>query len=124
MTVHGQLRENLMQLVSSSPHQRVRPTDAKQTLGQETGISRIAINAVLKKLVDDGDLVYSYRDPCSYVEIPCNGCEGGHRAARPMQVVADAEGNRWLCDDDADLGDGLPGQSCWECDGQSFTRAG
>jgi len=27
-------------------------------------------HGVLKDLVDEGELVYAYRDPCSYVESP------------------------------------------------------
>lgn len=124
MTGFEQLKESLMEMVSSSRHQRLRPTDAKQALAREMGLSTFSVNEALKALVEEGELVYSYRDPCSYVEIPCNGCEGAHRAARPMRVVADVEGNRWLCDDGVTLGDSQPGLGCWECGTQNFTRAG
>ena len=69
-----------------------------------------------------GDVVYTYRDPCSYVEIPCNGCEGGHRPARPMKVVEDAMGSPWLCDSAVAEADEYTGV-CWDCGSLAFTRS-
>ena len=112
-----------MELVATSKNQRLRPIEAAQILRQERGASSFAVIEAVSDLVEDGELVYAYRDPCSYVEIPCNGCDGPHRAARPMQVVTDANGDKWLCDADVDPKDGLPGSSCWECGSLNFTRA-
>jgi hypothetical protein len=118
------LQESIMELVATSTNQRIRPIDAIQTLRRRHDVSAFTVNDALADLVQEGELVYSYRDPCSYVEIPCNGCDDGHRAVRPMQVVIDANGNPWLCDVDGDPGDHLPGAGCWECGALSFTRAG
>ncbi len=60
-----------MELIASSSNQRLRPNEVKQLLAREFDISTAAVKAVFKQLVDGGDLVYSYRDPCSYLEIPC-----------------------------------------------------
>ncbi len=124
MTEYTVLRERLMDRIASSKNQRVRPTEVKQQLAQEMNLTPSVINEVIKDLVRDGELVYAYRDPCSYVEIPCNGCEGGHRAARPMKVVQDIDGNPWLCDADVQPQDHLLSQSCWECSSMNFTRGG
>jgi len=117
------LKMRIMDFVASSKNQRARPIEAKQTLAQQLDTSQFAVNAAVEELVEDEELVYSYRDPCSYIEIPCNGCDGAHRAARPMHVVADDRGNPWLCDASAELTDDLPGQ-CWPCEDMAFTRGG
>ncbi len=123
MTEHEQMKEKLLDLVASSPNQRLRPIDAEQIVAQEFDLSTSAINEVVKGLVEDGELVYTYRDPCSYLEIPCNGCDGGHRAARPMTVVTDHEGNPWICDDVSNPLVDHTGGACWECGSLAFTRA-
>jgi len=124
MTGTELLKNKLLDLVASSKNQRLRPSEAKRVLARELDISGLAVHEVVKDLVEEGDLVYSYRDPCSYVEIPCNGCEGGYRAARPMHVVTDTAGNPWLCDaGSVPVGD-LPGHGCWDCGTLNFTRTG
>jgi len=75
MTEYDVLKDRVMELVATSKDQRVRPIDATQTLTRELGTSRFAVTAAVRDLVDHGELVYAYRDPCSYVEIPCNGCD-------------------------------------------------
>lgn len=123
MTEHEQMKDKLLDLVASSPNQRLRPIDAEQVVAKEFDMSTSAINEVVKELVEDGDLVYTYRDPCSYLEIPCNGCDGGHRAARPLRVVTDHQGNPWICDDVSNPLDDHTGSACWECGSLAFTRA-
>ncbi len=118
------LKERIMELVANSKEQRLRPIHATQTITRERDASAFEVNAALKDLIEEGELVYSYRDPCSYVEIPCNGCDGKHHAARPMHVVTDGSGNRWLCDANVEPGGYLPDGSCWECGSLNFTRAG
>ncbi len=123
MTAYDVQRERLLDLVATAPNQRIRPSELSQKLAQEIGSSTFVANELIKHTVAEGDLVYAYRDPCSYVEIPCNGCEGGHRAARPMRVFADSKGNPWLCDDDVTDAEGLGGTSCWNCGEVAFTRS-
>ena len=115
-------RERVLELVGSAPNQRMRPNDVTRQLVQERGLSAHTVSEIIKDLVEEQDLVYAYRDPCSYVEIPCNGCEGGHQAARPMKVVMDPEGSPWLCDKDFDETDGQLAESCWNCGDLPFTR--
>ena len=73
---------------------------------------------VLKELVDGGELVLTYRDPCSYVEIPV---EESHHAARPMKVIPNKSGEYFICDDDADPSGDLLEQGCWRCGDLAFT---
>jgi hypothetical protein len=45
-----------------------------------------------------------------------------HHAARPMKVVADNMGTRWLCDKEVDERKDLRKQGCWQCGELAFTR--
>jgi hypothetical protein len=45
-----------------------------------------------------------------------------HHAARPMKVVLDDDGCRWLCDADVDEDKDLKEQGCWRCGDLAFTR--
>jgi streptogramin lyase len=45
-----------------------------------------------------------------------------HHAARPMKVVSDKEGSRWLCDKEVDEQKDLREQGCWQCGELAFTR--
>jgi len=122
MTEYDAMKERIMDLVATSKGQRLRPVHVAQTLSRELDLSPFTVNAAVRDLVDDGELVYAYRDPTSYVEIPCNGCDGEHRAARPMQIVTDGSGNTWICDVDAEPDDSAAGHGCWQCGSLTFTR--
>jgi hypothetical protein len=63
-----------MELIVSARDQRLRPRDLENTIRREFKTSRSLAHDVLKDLVEEGDLVYAYRDPCSYVEFPYDGC--------------------------------------------------
>ena len=45
-----------------------------------------------------------------------------HHAARPMKVVADEAGTRWICDKEVDERRDLRQQGCWKCGELAFTR--
>jgi len=45
-----------------------------------------------------------------------------HQAARPMKVVKDRDGDRWLCDADVDEKGDLEAQGCCRCGDLQFTR--
>lgn len=45
-----------------------------------------------------------------------------HHAARPMKVVEDNVGCKWLCDVDVDESKDLKAQGCWRCGELAFTR--
>ena len=123
MNEYGMYKERVMELVGSAPSQRIRPSDLTRQLAQESGLSSYVVKEVIKDLVEEENLGYTYRDPCSYVEIPCNGCEGGHQAARPMKVVRDSRGSPWLCDKNFDGTESLLAENCWNCGDLPFTRS-
>ena len=122
MSEYEMYQEQVMELVGAAPNQRMRPTELTRQLAKVSGLSAHVVNKIIKDLVEEEDLVYSYRDPCTYVEIPCNGCEGGHKAARPMKVVMDSNGSPWLCDENFDGTEALLAENCWNCGDLPFTR--
>ncbi len=118
MNAHEKTRERILEAVSGALNQRIRPIDLERKLEHEHGLARSAIKVVLKELVGEGELVLTYRDPCSYVEIPV---EESHHAARPMKVIPDKSGEYWICDDDADPSGDLAKEGCWRCGDLAFT---
>lgn len=46
-----------------------------------------------------------------------------HRAARPMEVVRDEDGNLWLCDKGVVPEDGKKNNGCWRCGDLAFTAS-
>ena len=124
MNEYELLKERIMELVAMSKNQRMLSRDANQTLMRKLDISTFTVNEAVEQLVKEGDLVYANHDSYSYVEIPCNGCDGGHRAARPMQVVTDGNGNRWLCDKGINSNMNLKAQGCWRCEDVAFPMGG
>ncbi len=45
-----------------------------------------------------------------------------HKPARPMEIVADQKGDRWLCDQGVDPEKDLQTQGCWNCGELAFNR--
>lgn len=45
-----------------------------------------------------------------------------HRPARPMTIVKDERGDRWICDKGVDPTKGLREQGCWNCGEMAFSR--
>jgi hypothetical protein len=118
MNAHEKTKERIMEAVWGAENQRIRPIDLERKLEHEHGFALSAIKELLKELVDDGELVRTYRDPCSYVEIPV---EESHHAARPMKVIPDKSGECWICDEDADPSGDLAEEGCWRCGDLAFT---
>ena len=59
-------------------------------------------------VVDDGEDEILEVDPCN--------------PARPMEIVYDRQGVRWLCDKGVDRKGDLAAQGCWRCGDFLFTR--
>jgi hypothetical protein len=118
MTTREETKERIMEAVSGAPDQRLRPIDLERNLEKEHGLARAAIKDVLKELMGEGELVFTYRDPCNYVEIP--GSES-HHAARPLKFIKDQNGEPWCCDADVDPSGNLIEQGCWRCRDLAFT---
>lgn len=45
-----------------------------------------------------------------------------HSPVRPMVIVKDKNGERWLCDKGVDPDKDLREQGCWNCGELTFTR--
>ena len=110
--------EIMVQMIGATNH-RLRPHEVEKSLSERLGISAFTAREAVKGLVKEGELVFTYRDPCSYLEIPP---VEAHHAARPMAVVTDAHGESWICDAGVDRSGDLAGQGCWACGDLPFTR--
>ena len=103
-----------------APEHHMQPFYIEMVLSKDMSLPRSIIKEALKDLIDDGELCFSHRDPFDYLEIaPAEP----HRAARPMRVVVDDNGDRWICDADVDDNSDLPNQGCWSCGSLAFTRS-
>jgi len=45
-----------------------------------------------------------------------------HKPARPMEIITDKKGDRWLCDEGIDPKKDLRSQGCWNCGELAFNR--
>ncbi len=45
-----------------------------------------------------------------------------HKPARPMVIVKDQKGDRWLCDQGVEADKNLREQGCWNCGDLMFNR--
>jgi hypothetical protein len=69
MTQHYEhLKEQILRLVSGAPNHRIRPYEAARTLSHAQGISRQMFHQAVWDLVKEGQLAYTYQEPCSFVE--------------------------------------------------------
>lgn len=121
MDKHDQLIAEIMTRVAGAKEQRVRPHELQKDLSRKFDISLSSVQQALTALVEEEKLVFTYRDPCSYVEIPYSET---HTSARPMKVLVDSTGEPWICDADVDPSGDLAAQGCWRCGDLSFTRSG
>lgn len=65
-----QIKKRILAIVSDASNQRIRPIELERALVDEGETSKTAIKRALSELVQERRVVYSYRDPCSFVEIP------------------------------------------------------
>jgi len=110
--------EIMTQVIRAEDH-RIRPHEVEKSVAEKMGVSRYVVTQAVNDLVEEGDLVFAYRDPCHYVEVPPIQL---HHAARPMEVVTDADGNSWICDAGVEPNAVGTGEQCWRCDELAFTR--
>ncbi len=121
MDKQDQLIAEIMVMVSSAKEQRARPHELQKTLSKKFDVPMSRVQKALAHLVEEEKLVFTYRDPCSYVEIPYSETSV---SARPMKVLVDSTGEPWICDADVDPSVDLAGQGCWRCGDLGFTRSG
>ena len=63
------VKEAILGSLSAASDQRLRPHDVERALSHKFRLSTHTIHQVVKDLVEEGKLVYTYRDPCSYIEV-------------------------------------------------------
>ena len=119
MNNHDEISDRILEIVSSASNQRIRPSVLNKVLREEFGLPLKEIKELLNDLVEENVLVFTYRDPCSYLEIPV---VESHRPARPMKVIRDLQGDLWICDTEADPSKDPAEQGCWSCGELPFTR--
>lgn len=65
-----QMRSRILNLVAEAKEQRFRPIELKRMLEEKYQYSMFSVQKTLNDMVRNGDLIFTYRDPCNYVEIP------------------------------------------------------
>ena len=70
MTIENQrVKDEILVSLSAASAQRLRPHDVERSLSHKLGVSTRTIHQGVKDLVEEGKLVYTYRDPDSYIEV-------------------------------------------------------
>jgi len=80
MNQYRRLKEETLHLVSDASDQRLRPHEAARILSHTLGVSWWTVQQAFRDLVEEGELVYTYRDPTSFLERSSHG--------RPTHPVA------------------------------------
>jgi hypothetical protein len=111
MSDSKQIEKRIIEMISTETNQRRRPYEMVKNLAEDLGLPVTQIREVLDKLIRDRKLVFTYRDPCSYVEFPVREHVIGGRS---MKVVVDSNGNPWICDHGVDPSQDLAEQGCWQ----------
>jgi hypothetical protein len=65
-----QMRNRILGLIAEAKDQRFRPIELKRVLEEKFQYSMFSVQKTLNEMVSNGDLIFTYRDPCNYVEIP------------------------------------------------------
>jgi hypothetical protein len=111
MSQTEQIRKRILGMVKATVEQRQGPYEVMSLVTAEYGVSMSTVREALNDLIRAGELIFTYRGPFTYVEIPC---EHRSRRSRPMKVIIDTEGNPWICDYDVDPSGDLAAQGCWQ----------
>jgi hypothetical protein len=120
MAQSEQIRKKIIEMITAAEDQRQRPHSVVMTVSSDLEIPIFRVKKVLENLVKERKLVFTYRDPCSFVEMPFKDVS---RGAPPMKVVVDGEGNPWICAHDVDPSKDLTAQGCWQLNEEDTTRS-
>ena len=115
MSESKQIEKRMIEMISTETNQRRRPYEVVRHLAEDLGVSVTKIREVLDNLIRHRKLVFTYRDPCSYIEFPAREHISGGRS---MKVVVDGNGNPWICDHDVDPSKDLAEQGCWQLEAE------
>jgi hypothetical protein len=111
MSQSEQIRQRIMEMVTTAENQRQRPYSVVRTVSDNLGVPIFRVKRALEDLLKERKLVFTYRDPCSFVEMPINDML---RGSSPKKVVVDGKGNPWICDHGVDPSKDLIEQGCWQ----------
>ncbi len=67
------LKDEILALLSAAPDHRLRPHEVEKGLAHKLGISIQTVRDAVRILAEERRLVFTYRDPTSYIEIPTPG---------------------------------------------------
>jgi len=109
MSQTEKIEQKIIEMVNTANDHRQRPHTLVKVLSHELGISTFRVKEVLERLIRERKLVFTYRNHCCYVEIPC---DQGPSGFRPMKVVADGKGEPWICNHDVNPSKDLAEQGC------------
>ena len=65
-----EIEDAIVAMVREARAERLRPRELFKLLGEQHGLTWSAARRALSPLLHDQRLVYTYRDPCSFVELP------------------------------------------------------
>ena len=111
MSQSEQIRKKIMEMISANENQRQRPYLVVKTVSSVFGVPSVRVKEMLEDLLKERKLVYTYRDPCSYIEIPFNDLPTG---TPHKKVVVNGKGTPWICELDVDPSKNLAVQGCWQ----------
>ena len=111
MTQSRQIRKEIMEMVTAAENQRQRPYSLVRIVSSDLGVPIFRVKKVLEDLLKERKLLFTYRDPCSFVEIPLNELS---RGSHTMKVVVNGKGKPWICDHEVDPSRDLAEQGCWQ----------
>jgi DNA-binding GntR family transcriptional regulator len=63
------IKQAIVEAVSAASDQRLGPYELERTLSHRLAVSKHTVHQAVRELVGEGRLAYTYRDPCSYVEL-------------------------------------------------------
>ena len=119
MSQSGQIRKKIMEVVTAAEDQRQRPHSLVMTVSSDLEVPIFRVKKVLENLLKERKLVFTYRDPCSFIELPLNDPA---RDSRPLKVVVDSKGNPWICPRDVNASRDLDEQGCWQVREEDISR--
>ena len=105
------IKNKILEMVKANKSQRQSPKEVIGRLCAEAEVSMSLVKTALNDLVNERKLVFTYRGPSTYVEIPCTDLPSG---SPRVKVIIDDKGNPWICDYEVDPSKDLAAQGCWQ----------
>jgi hypothetical protein len=119
MSQTDKIEQRIIEMVNTANDHRQRPHTLVKVLSDELGISTFRVKKVLEHLIGEKKLVFTYRNHCCYVEIPCDQKPSGFR---PLKVIVNGKGEPWICNNDVEPSKDLAEQGCWQFSDEGSSR--